>query len=84
MDRLHSERIKKFKEISDLNYIYNKELEKACFTRGTACADIIDLANRTVLDKSVKNRAYEIVLNLKYDGYQGGLGSMVYRFFDKK
>ena len=48
------------------------------------CTDIIDLANRTVLDKSLKNRAYEIVLNLKYDGYQGGLGSMVYRFFDKK
>ena len=32
----------------------------------------------------MKDRAYEIALHLKYNGYQGGLASMVYKFFDKK
>ena len=29
----------------------------------------------------MKYRAYEIAINPKYDGYQRGLGSMVYKFF---
>ena len=32
----------------------------------------------------MKDRAYEIARNGKYDGYQRGLASMAYRFFDKK
>ena len=32
----------------------------------------------------MKDRAYEIAINPKYDGYQRGLASMVYKFFDKK
>ena len=32
----------------------------------------------------MKDRAYEIVINPKYDGYQKELASMVYKFFDKK
>ena len=32
----------------------------------------------------MKDRAYEIDRNCKYDGYQRALASMVYRFFDKK
>ena len=32
----------------------------------------------------MKNRAYEIARNRKYDGYQRALASMVYKFFDKK
>ena len=32
----------------------------------------------------MKNRAYEIAINPKYDGYQRGLASMVYKFFDEK
>ena len=32
----------------------------------------------------MKDRAYEIVINPKYDGYQRELASMVYKFFDKK
>ena len=31
----------------------------------------------------MKDRAYEIVLNPTYDGYQRGLASMIYKFFDK-
>ena len=32
----------------------------------------------------MKDRPYEIAINPNYDGYQKGLASMVYKFFDKK
>ena len=32
----------------------------------------------------MKDRAYEIAINSKYDGYQRGLASLVYKLFDKK
>ena len=35
-------------------------------------------------DKVLKDKAFEIANNLKYDGYQRGLSSMVYKFFDTK
>ena len=40
-----------------------------------------DLAKRTILNKILKDRAYEIAMNPKYDGYQRGLASTVYTFF---
>ena len=43
-----------------------------------------DLTKRTISDNILKNRAYEIARNWKYDGYQRALASMVYKFFDKK
>ena len=43
-----------------------------------------DLTKRTISDNILKNRAYEIARNRKYDGYQRALASMVYKFFDKK
>ena len=41
------------------------------------------LARRTVSDKILRDRAFNIATNPKYDGYQKGLASMVYKFFDK-
>ena len=75
----HKERIKKFKQTSDTRYIYRNELDKACFQQDSAYADHKDLINRTKSDK-----AYDIAGNPEYDGYQRGLASMVYKFFDKK
>ena len=43
-----------------------------------------DLINRTEADKVLKDKAYDIASNPEYDGYQRGLASMVYKFFDKK
>ena len=43
-----------------------------------------DLINRTNSDKVLRDKAYDIASNPKYDGYQRGLASMVYKFFDKK
>ena len=43
-----------------------------------------DLARRTTSDKVLRNKASTIAKNPKYDGYQRGLASMVYTYFDKK
>ena len=80
----HKERIKEFKRTGDTRYIYRNELDKACFQHDPAYADHKDLINRTEADKVLKDKAYDIASNPKYDGYQRGLASMVYRFFDKK
>ena len=43
-----------------------------------------DLIKRTQSDKVLKEKAFKIANNPKYDGYQRGLASVVYKFFDKK
>ena len=80
----HKQRIQKFKETGDTNYIYKNELDKACFAHDAAYSDSKDLAKRTVADKILKNKAFDIAKDPKYDGYQRGLASMVYKIFDKK
>ena len=80
----HKERIKKFKQTGDTRYIYRNELDKACFQHDSAFADHKDLIKRTKSDKVLKDKAYDIASNPEYDGYQRGLVSMVYKFFDKK
>ena len=80
----HKERIKEYKRTGDTRYIYRNELDKACFQHDSAFADHKDLINRTEADKVLKDKAYNIASNPEYDGYQSGLASMVYKFFDKK
>ena len=43
-----------------------------------------DLAKRTQSDKVLRDKAFKIASDPKYDRYQRGLASMVYKFFDKK
>ena len=71
------------KEKADL-YIYQNELDKACFQQDMADGDFKDLTIRTASDKILRDKAFNIAKNLKYDGYQRGLGSMVHKLFDKK
>ena len=49
-----------------------------------ADGDFKDLAKRTTSDKVLRYKAFNIAKNPKYDGYQRGIASMVYKFFDKK
>ena len=49
-----------------------------------AYGDFKDLARRTASHKSLRDKAFNVAKNPKYDGYQRGLASMVYKFFDKK
>ena len=80
----HKQRIQKFKETRDTNYVYKNELAKACFAHDAAYSDSKVLTKRTAADKILRNRAFNIAKDPKYDGYQRGLASMVYKFSDKK
>ena len=80
----HKERIKEFKRTGDTRLLYRNELEKACFEHNAAYAKCKDVENRLISDQKLRNSAYDIVSNPKYDGYQRGLASMVYKFFDSK
>ena len=68
----------------DTNYIYKNELDKACFAHDVAYSDSKDLTKRTIADKVLRDKAFNIAKDPKYDGYQQGLASMVYKFFNKK
>ena len=80
----NKERIQKLKKPENTSYIYKNELDKACFQHDITYGDFKDLKRRTASDKIVKDKAFYIAKNSKYDGYQRGLASMVYKFFDKK
>ena len=80
----NKKRIQKFKETGDTSYIYKNELDKACFQHDMAYGDFKDLKRRTASDKILRDKAFNIAKNPKNDGYQRGLASMVYKFFDKK
>ena len=48
-----------------------------------AYGDFKDLTRRTASDNVLRNNAFNIAKNPKYDGYQRGLASMVYKFLIK-
>ena len=49
-----------------------------------AYGDFKDLAKITFADKLLGDKAFKIASDQKYDGYQRGLASMVYKLFDNK
>ena len=77
----NKERIEKFMQTGNIDFIYKNELDKACFQHDMAYRKSKDLEKRTQSDKVLRDK---IASNPKYDGYQRGLASMVYKFFDKK
>ena len=78
------ERIKKFMQSGNTDFIYKNELDKACFQHDMAHGKSKDLVKRTQSDKVLRDKAFKIASYPRYDGYQRGLASMVYKFFDKK
>ena len=80
----NKERIQKFKETGDSNSIFKNELNKAYFQHDMAYGDFKDLERTTASDKVLRGKAFSFGKNPKYDGYQRGLASMVYKFFNKK
>ena len=75
--------IQKFKQTGDSRYIYKNVLDEACFQHDMAYGDLRDLKKRTAADKVLRDKAFNIAKNPKYDGYQRGLAPMVYKFFGK-
>ena len=78
------ERIQKFKQTGDSRYNYKNKLDKACFQHDMAYGDFKDLTKRTAADNVLADKAFNIVKDPKYDGYQRALASMVYKFIDKE
>ena len=80
----NKERIQKFKQTGNSRYIYKNELDKASFQHDMACGDFKDLKRRIAADNVLRDKAFNIAKNPKYDGYRSGLVPMFYKFFDKK
>ena len=80
----NTQRIQDFLNTGKLSYIYKNDLHKACFQHDTAYNKFKDLEKRTQPDIVFKNKTVKIASNPKYSGYERGLASMVYKFFDKK
>ena len=74
------ESIKKNKETGDSGYIYQNELDKACFQHDMVYGDFKDLKS----DKVLRDEAFNIAKDPKYDGYQPRLVSIFDKCFDKK
>ena len=53
-------------------------MDKACFAHDAAYSDSKDLTKRTVADKILKNKAFDIAKDPKYDGHQRGLASILF------
>ena len=66
----NKQRIQKFMQTGDTNYICKNELDKACFQNDMAYGGFEDLARRTQSDKVLKDKVFEIANNPKYDGYR--------------
>ena len=79
----NKERIEKFMKTGNTDFIYRNELDKACFQHDMAYGKAKDLVRRTQSDKILRDKAFKIANDSIYDGYQRGLASMVYNFFDK-
>ena len=78
---------KEFKNLcrQEIQIIFPKMiLIKLWFQHDMAYGKYKDLTKRTQSDKVLRVKAFEIASNTKYDGYQRGLASMIYKFFDKK
>ena len=80
----NKERMQKFKQTGNSRYIYRNDLDKACFQHDMAYGDFKDLKKRTAADKVLRDKAFNIAKDPKYDGYQRGLSSMVYKFLIKR
>ena len=71
----NKEEIRKFKETGDSRYIFQHDIAYGGFK---------DLTRRTVSDKILCDKSFNIAKNPKYVGYQRGLASMIYNFLEKK
>ena len=80
----NKERIEKFMQTGNTDFIYRNELDKAGFQHDMVYGKLKDLAKRTQSDKVLRDKPFKIASDTKYDDYQRGLASMVYKFFDKK
>ena len=80
----NKERIEKFMQTGITGLFTKMSLIKLCFQHDMAYGKSKDLAKRTQSDKVLRDKAFKIAIDQKYDVYQRGLAAMVYKLFDKK
>ena len=78
----NKERIQKFMQTRDTHFIYLNDLDKACFQHDMTYGSYKELVKRT--ESVFRDKAFQIASDPKYDGYERGLASIVYKFFDRK
>ena len=74
----HSLKIKKEQKINGTEhsrYIYQNELDKACFQHDMAYGDFKNLNRGTAADEVLRDKVFNIAKTPKYDGYHHGLAS---------
>ena len=80
----HKQRINDFMKDGKLSHILKNRLDAACFQHDSAYANYKDRLNRKKSDVILKNKALEIAMDPRVNGYQRGLASMVYKFLMKE
>ena len=80
----YTKRIQECMKTGDPRYIYKNDLDKACFQHDMAYNKYKDLEKRTQSDRVLKNKAFKIASDPRYNGCERGLASMLYKFFDIK
>ena len=73
----NKQRIEKFMQTGNRDFIYKNELDKTCFQHDMACGKTKDLVKRTQSDKGLRDKAFKIASDPQYDGYQKELASML-------
>ena len=76
--------MEKFLQTGNTDFIFKNKLDKTWFQLDMAYVKSKDLSKRTESDKELRDKAFKIASDPKYDGYQRGLALIVYEFFDKK
>ena len=69
------ERIEKFMQRGNTDFIYRNDLDKACFQHDMVYGKSKHLTKRTQSDKVLRDKAFKIASDSKY-GYQRGLASI--------
>ena len=77
-------KLQQFKETVDSQNICENDLDKTCFQHDIAYEAYKYLTRKTASDKILRDKAFDIAKNPKFDRYKRGIASMVYKFFDKK
>ena len=80
----HQKRIDMFMKDGRLSHILQNILDAACFQHDSAYAKYKDRANRRQSGFVLKNKALKIAVDPRVNGYQRGLASMVYKFFNER
>ena len=80
----HQKRIDMFMKDGRLSHILKNRLDAACFQHDSAYGKYKDRANTRQSDIALKNKALKTTTAPRVNGYQRGLASMVYKFFNKR